>query len=155
MRLTTKGRYAATAMMDLAIHAGEGSISLHDIAEHQGISLPYLEKLFAKLRKRGLVTATRGPGGGYRLAKSTEEISIADVIAAVGEKVDITRCHGEENCQDGNRCLTHTLWALLSEQLSECLGSISLADAIDWPEVQATVARQSIEQIEELPVVTL
>ena len=154
MRLTTKGRYAATAMMDLAIHSGESAVTLHDIAEHQGLSLPYLEQLFARLRKDGLVTATRGPGGGYRLARPATEISIAEVIESVGEKVDITRCHGEHNCQDGNPCLTHALWELLSEQLSDCLRGISLADVITWPEVQATARRQNNDELSELPVRT-
>ena len=114
MRLTTKGRYAVTAMLDLALHDERGPVTLADIAERQGISLSYLEQLFAQLRRRGLVKSTRGPGGGYRLGQENKHIAVADVITAVDESVDATRCGGRENCQGEERCLTHDLWQDLS-----------------------------------------
>jgi len=117
MRLTTKGRYAVTAMLDLALHHSGGPVTLSDIAQRQGISLSYLEQLFALLRRRGLVSSTRGPGGGYRLGRKSDEIAVADVIAAVDESVDATRCGGKENCQGAERCLTHDLWQDLSRQI--------------------------------------
>src|SRR5699024_7392888 len=105
MRLTTKGRYAVTAMLDLALHYQQGPIALADISRRQGISLSYLEQLFARLRKKGLVDSTRGPGGGYRLSREAREISMIDVISAVDESVDATRCRGLKNCQGNQRCL--------------------------------------------------
>ena len=114
MRLTTKGRYAVTAMLDLAIHATEGPVPLADISQRQGISLSYLEQLFARLRRQGLVSSARGPGGGYRLAHAASEIAVVDVINAIDENVNVTRCGGEGNCQDGEPCLTHELWCDLS-----------------------------------------
>ncbi len=131
MRLTTKGRYAVTAMLDLAIHQDARPVTLHDIASNQEISLSYLEQLFARLRKSGLVKGTRGPGGGYRLARQPGEISIADIILSVDEKIDITRCGGRENCRDGERCLTHELWSDLSEQIYLFLDDITLGVLID------------------------
>lgn len=131
MRLTTKGRYAVTAMLDLAINRDQGSITLADISQRQGISLSYLEQLFSRLRKRGLVDSTRGPGGGYRLSRSADAIAIADVISAVDETVDATRCKGLKNCHDSRACLTHQLWSDLSEQIRDFLGSITLADVLE------------------------
>ena len=119
MKLTTKGRYAVTAMLDLAIHHGMGPVALADIAVRQGISLSYLEQLFALLRKRGLVESTRGPGGGYSLGRAATSIAVADVIGAVDESVDATRCGGLENCQGEERCLTHDLWTDLSHRINE------------------------------------
>ncbi|NIP88038.1 MAG: Fe-S cluster assembly transcription factor [Gammaproteobacteria bacterium] len=142
MRLTTKGRYAVTAMMDLALHEGKGPITLNDIADNQEISLSYLEQLFARLRRSGLVRGMRGPGGGYQLARNAAEISIADIIAAVDEKVDVTRCGGKKNCQDGERCLTHELWSDLSGRLYAFLDGISLGQLVRWPSVQEVAARQ-------------
>lgn len=142
MRLTTKGRYAVTAMMDLAIHEISGPVTLTDIANSQNISLSYLEQLFANLRKAGLVKGMRGPGGGYRLAIPSDQISIAQIIAAVDEKVDITRCGGNADCQDGERCLTHELWTDLSRQLYEFLDGISLGDLTQWPCVRETALKQ-------------
>lgn len=130
MKLTTKGRYAVTAMLDLAVHNGEGPIALADISERQGISLSYLEQLFAKLRKTGLVASTRGPGGGYRLNRVPEQIAIADVVTAVDEQVDATRCGGSGNCNGEGRCLTHDLWEELSQQIRGFLSGVSLADVI-------------------------
>ena len=143
MRLTTKGRYAVTAMMDLSIHEIAGPVTLTDIASSQNISLSYLEQLFACLRNAGLVKGLRGPGGGYRLAKGADEISIADIISAVDEKVDATKCGGAEDCHDGQPCLTHELWADLSRQLYEFLDGIHLGDLTQWPCVQETVMKQN------------
>lgn len=130
MRLTTKGRYAVTAMLDLALNAGEGPIALSDISGRQEISLSYLEQLFSRLRKCGLVSSARGPGGGYRLGKDAEEISVADVISAVDESVDATRCGGLRNCKGKNRCLTHDLWEDLSSEIFSFLNGISLAELV-------------------------
>nr|WP_276611729.1 Fe-S cluster assembly transcription factor [Thiorhodococcus mannitoliphagus] len=129
--MTTKGRYAVTAMLDLAIHQGKGPIALADIAQRQGISLSYLEQLFAKLRKRSLVTSVRGPGGGYNLARAAAEIHVAEVIAAVDESVDTTRCGGAHNCQDNGPCLTHDLWHDLSDRIYEHLNQIDLQQLVD------------------------
>ncbi len=131
MRLTTKGRYAVTAMLDLAINRGQEPITLADISQRQGISLSYLEQLFSRLRKHGLVNSARGPGGGYRLSRSADSIAIADVIAAVDEHVDATRCSGLKNCHDTRACLTHQLWTDLSEQIREFLSGITLAQVVE------------------------
>ena len=141
MRLTTKGRYAVTAMLDLAIHADRGSISLADISQRQDISLSYLEQLFAKLRKNALVSSVRGPGGGYKLQRASEAIFIAEIIDAVNESVDTTKCKGAGDCQGGETCLTHYLWEDLSEQIHGFLQNISLADL---------VARNEIKRIAEI-----
>ncbi|MES9898968.1 MAG: Fe-S cluster assembly transcriptional regulator IscR [Sedimenticola sp.] len=142
MRLTTKGRYAVTAMLDLALHQGEGPITLAEIAKRQGISLSYLEQLFSRLRKRTLVGSVRGPGGGYVLNRGSEEISIAEVISAVDEKVDTTRCGGDHNCQGNERCLTHDLWKDLSGQIYDYLDQISLNDLMERNGVQQVSQRQ-------------
>jgi Rrf2 family iron-sulfur cluster assembly transcriptional regulator len=130
MRLSTKGRYAVTAMLDLALHSGKGPVTLADISVNQGISLSYLEQLFAALRGKQLVRGVRGPGGGYYLGKPPEDISIADIICAVDEWVEFTRCGGRENCRDGKRCLTHTLWDQLSDEIFGFLSGISLSDLV-------------------------
>ncbi len=130
MRLTTKGRYAVTAMLDLALNADDAPIALSDISVRQEISLSYLEQLFSRLRKCGLVSSARGPGGGYRLGKEAEEISVADVISAVDESVDATRCGGLRNCKGKNRCLTHDLWEDLSSEIFSFLNDISLAELV-------------------------
>ncbi|WP_163937384.1 Fe-S cluster assembly transcriptional regulator IscR [Paraferrimonas sp. SM1919] len=142
MKLTSKGRYAVTAMLDVAIHAPHGPVPLADISERQGISLSYLEQLFAKLRKNGLVCSIRGPGGGYRLGKDAAEISISNVVYAVNESVDATRCQGKGNCQNGGRCLTHSLWGDLSQRISDFLDGISLADLMEKRDVQAIASEQ-------------
>lgn len=128
MKLTTRGRYAVTAMFDLALHSQVYPVSLGEISDRQGISLSYLEQLFAKLRKNDLVSSTRGPGGGYTLAKATTEVSIADIIGAVNESVDATNCGGRENCSGDGPCLTHNLWAGLTHQINQFLDSVTLAD---------------------------
>ena len=143
MRLTTKGRYAVTAMLDLALNQDVGPISLADISERQGISLSYLEQLFSKLRRQKLVTSVRGPGGGYRLGRTSQDISIADVVDAVSESLDATRCQGKEGCQQGEVCLTHHLWQDLSLQIHDFLSDISLADLVSRRDIQAVNQRQN------------
>ena len=133
MRISTKGRYSVTAMLDLAIHDKAGPVTLADISQCQGISLSYLEQLFAKLRKAKLVKGVRGPGGGYRLARPASEINIAEIICSVDENVDITNCNGEGNCNDGEKCLTHDLWTNLSRKLHEFLSGITLAQFVERP----------------------
>jgi Rrf2 family iron-sulfur cluster assembly transcriptional regulator len=131
MKLTSKGRYAVTAMLDLALHAEQGPVTLAGISERQGISLSYLEQLFTRLRKNGLVASTRGPGGGYSLSRSAHSIPVADVVSAVDESVDATRCAGRGDCQNGNRCLTHELWVELSEQIYGFLSDITLGQLVE------------------------
>lgn len=142
MKLSTKGRYAVTAMMDLAIHEKYGPVTLADISACQGISLSYLEQIFARLRRNGLISGTRGPRGGYRLARPAEQITVADIIGAVNEKMDVTRCSGKENCHDGDRCLTHELWFDLSARIHDFLDSITLAQFAERPGVQDVIHRQ-------------
>ncbi len=142
MKLTTKGRYAVTAMLDLAIHDAAGPVALADIAKRQGISLSYLEQLFARLRKRGLVRSVRGPGGGYQLGREAARIAVSDVIWAVDELVDATRCAGRENCQGEERCLTHDLWHDLSQQIRDFLSGIDLAELVERRRVREVAARQ-------------
>lgn len=143
MRLTTKGRYAVTAMLDLALHAGEGAVSLADISERQGISISYLEQLFAKLRRRELVVSIRGPGGGYRLADDAAKISVSSVIDAVDESVDATRCGGQGDCQEGTTCLTHHLWSDLSDRIHQFLTDITLGDLVARQDVRRIADRQN------------
>lgn len=142
MKLTTRGRYAVTAMLDLTLHQTEGPVPLAEIAGRQAISLSYLEQIFARLRKHGLVASTRGPGGGYRLSRDAEAISVADVIGAVDEVVDATRCGGMENCQGEQRCLTHDLWQDLSRQIRHFLTDIDLAQLVKTNSIQEVAARQ-------------
>lgn len=148
MRLTTKGRYAVTAMLDLVLHSSNGPVALADISERQGISLSYLEQLFAKLRRKKLVTSVRGPGGGYCLGSAGEHIGVAEVIDAVDESVDATRCSGTEGCQQGDVCLTHHLWCDLSQQIHEFLSGITLADLVKRKEIRSVAERQDREQEE-------
>ncbi|RVU86163.1 Rrf2 family transcriptional regulator [Leucothrix sargassi] len=142
MKLSTKGRYAVTAMMDLALNDTSGPVALSEISNYQGISLSYLEQLFAKLRKVGLVEGVRGPGGGYRLGKPVNQITIAEIILAVDESIDSTQCKGTEDCHAGDRCMTHQLWEDLSFRLYEFLNGITLSDFIQRPEVK----RISVDQ---------
>jgi len=144
VRLTTKGRYAVTAMLDLALHHGEGPVSLADVARRQDISLSYLEQLFARLRRRALVSSVRGPGGGYVLGRGAGDIFVAEVISAVDEKVDTTRCGGSHNCQNNERCLTHDLWCDLSCRIFDYLSSISLGDLMQRRGVQNVAQRQEL-----------
>ena len=131
MRLTTKGRFAVTAMIDLAMRNGNGPVTLAEISERQKISLSYLEQLFGKLRRYGLVSSVRGPGGGYRLAKTLPQITVADIILAVDEPIDATRCHGMQNCKDDQKCLTHDLWENLNKVIFDYLHSVNLAHLVD------------------------
>ncbi|MPS33018.1 MULTISPECIES: Fe-S cluster assembly transcriptional regulator IscR [Salinivibrio] len=142
MRLTSKGRYAVTAMLDVALHAEQGPVPLADISERQGISLSYLEQLFSRLRKSGLVTSVRGPGGGYRLGIAASDIAVGAVIAAVDESVDATKCQGKADCQGGTRCLTHTLWHDLSARISGFLNDITLGELMHDNEVKQVADRQ-------------
>jgi len=141
MKLSTKGRYAVTAMMDLALHDNEGPVTLSDISSCQGISLSYLEQLFSLLKKSNLVQGVRGPGGGYRLGKPPNKISIANIILAVDETLDNTKCKGNLDCNRGERCLTHHLWEELSKQLLAFLDSITLAEFIKDPEIKKISVR--------------
>jgi Rrf2 family iron-sulfur cluster assembly transcriptional regulator len=129
-------------MLDLALHYEDGPITLADISSRQGISLSYLEQLFAKLRRQGLVDSTRGPGGGYRLSRSPKEIAVANVITAVDENIETTRCGGLGNCQNDDKCLTHELWAELSERIYNFLSEISLGDLVEREEILEVAARQ-------------
>jgi len=149
MRLTTKGRYAVTAMLDLAIHSQKKPVTLTDIATRQTISLSYLEQLFSRLRKAGMVVGVRGPGGGYKLSREAIDINIAEIIAAVDEPLDSTKCGGEGNCQDGLPCLTHDLWMGLSEQIRSYLKGISLGELLNREPVSDVAKRQdhSLEQV--------
>ncbi len=130
MRLTTKGRYAVTAMIDLALNQNSGPVSLKSISENQGISLPYLEQLFSKMRRQRLVEGARGPGGGYYLLQDVNAITIADIISAVDEQIDITNCQGRKDCKDGHACQSHELWSELSRQIYGFLSGIRLGELI-------------------------
>ncbi|HSH72270.1 MAG TPA: Fe-S cluster assembly transcriptional regulator IscR [Methylophilaceae bacterium] len=130
MRLTTKGRFAVTAMLDLALHEVDKPVTLAGISERQSISLSYLEQLFSRLRRGGLVKSVRGPGGGYRIAKKHSDISVSEIISAVDELIDATQCGGQENCRDERRCMTHDLWSSLNVKILEYLSGISLADLV-------------------------
>src|SRR5881296_3767451 len=130
MRLTTKGRFAVTAMVDLAMRQNRGPVTLAAISDRQHISLSYLEQLFGKLRRAKLVSSVRGPGGGYNLARGLQEISVADIVTAVDEPLDATQCGGKENCHDDKRCMTHDLWAKLNDKMYEYLDSVKLSDLV-------------------------
>ena len=142
MRLTTRGRYAVTAVLDLALHAEDGPVTLADVAERQGISQAYLEQLFRSLKQDGLVIGARGPGGGYRLARSLEDTSVSDIVSAVGEGVDATRCGGTGDCQHGEICLTHELWADLSQQIDLFLKRITFASLVERRDIRNIARRQ-------------
>jgi len=146
MRLSTKGRYAVTAMLDLTLHSKDRPVTLADISGNQGISLSYLEQLFAALRGKQLVRGVRGPGGGYFLAKDPAQISIADIICAVDEWVEFTRCSGRENCRNGDRCLTHDLWNELSSEIFDFLSNITLADLVERGSVKEAARRQEMNK---------
>lgn len=131
MKLTTKGRFAVTAMVDLAMRLGDGPVTLADISQRQKISLSYLEQLFGKLRRRQLVDSVRGPGGGYRLARDLATVSVVDIIRAVDEPIDATQCGGKENCHGDQKCITHDLWANLNQHIFDYLGAITLRQLVD------------------------
>ncbi len=145
MRLTTKGRFAVTAMIDLALREGKGPVTLSGISQRQEISLSYLEQLFGKLRRHEIVESVRGPGGGYHLARRAEDVTVADIIIAVDEPLDATQCGGRENCKSNGaeksgRCMTHDLWSTLNERMVDYLDSVSLKDLVDQQK------QQSLEQ---------
>jgi len=142
MRLTSKGRYAVTAMIDLALHADVKPVPLAEISERQSISLSYLEQLFSRLRRKKLVASARGPGGGYKLGMLPGLISVGMIIDAVDENVKATKCNSTGGCNDGKRCLTHSLWDDLSERISDFLDNISLADLMENNEIKQIVNDQ-------------
>ncbi len=144
MRLTTRGRYAVTALLDLALQDSQHdvAVSLSDIAKRQEISISYLEQLFSKLRKKGLVTSIRGALGGYRMAKPLDQISVMNIISAVDESVDARACEGEGNCQDGAMCLTHDLWSGLSNHIEQYLSNVTLAELIHKQNIRNIAERQ-------------
>lgn len=154
MRLTTKGRYAVTAMLDLAIRAHDKPVNLADISHRQGISLSYLEQLFAKLRKADLVASVRGPGGGYQLSRDAKTIFVAQIIDAVNESVDATSCAGKGDCNDGEQCLTHALWDDLSEQIHHFLQGISLGSLVERHDVREISERQERKREQTIPLRT-
>lgn len=137
MRLTTKGRFAVTAMLDLALRSDNGPVTLAGISDRQKISLSYLEQLFGKLRRHALVESVRGPGGGYCLARETSAMSVADIIRAVDEPIDATQCGGNENCLDDHRCMTHELWTDLNRHIYDYLEGVKLADLVQSQRDQA------------------
>jgi len=142
LKLTSKGRYAVTAILDLAFHSTSGPVTLSDISKRQDISLSYLEQLFTRLRKQELVRSTRGPGGGYSLNRPANEIAVAEVVFAVDEVVDTTRCSGANNCHDGQQCLAHELWDDLSQQIYGFLDEISLQDLMEESTIRDVAIRQ-------------
>ena len=142
MKLTTKGRYAVTAVLDLALHSDAGPVTLAEIAERQNLSVNYLEQLFSKLRRAGVVKAIRGPGGGYLLDASTAAINVSQIIDAVEERVDARKCGGGEGCQKGLICLTHTLWQDLNEQVHGFLKGVTLESLMQRDPVQQVAVRQ-------------
>jgi Rrf2 family iron-sulfur cluster assembly transcriptional regulator len=131
MRLTTKGRFAVTAMLDLALNGGAGPVTLSGISGRQKISLSYLEQLFGKLRRRELVESVRGPGGGYHLARDASKVTVADIINAVEEPLDSTQCGGRENCHDNQRCMTHDLWEELNTAVYGFLAGVTLSQLVE------------------------
>ncbi|GLR72944.1 Fe-S cluster assembly transcriptional regulator IscR [Agaribacter marinus] len=143
MKLTSKGRYAVTAMLDVALHSKRGPVPLADISERQAISLSYLEQLFSRLRKHELVSSVRGPGGGYQLGREASDIAVGEVISAVDESVDATRCNGNSDCQGGERCLTHSLWQDLSDRITNFLNEITLGELMSKGEVLTVADRQN------------
>lgn len=153
MKLTTKGRYAVTAVLDLSFHQTPGPVSLAEISERQNISLSYLEQLFARLRRNHIVTSTRGPGGGYSLSRAAEDISMAEIIVSVDENYDVTSCGGdktENNCAGVQQCLTHDLWSELSKEIHDFLNGISLAELKTHSGVIKVAKRQDKKQQQDL-----
>lgn len=144
MRLTTKGRFAVTAMIDLALHGDNGPVTLAGISERQKISLSYLEQLFGKLRRNKLVSSVRGPGGGYRLMRPMNKVSVADIILAVDEPIDATKCKGKENCHNDQRCMTHDLWTSLNAKIRDYLTLITLEQLVTSPKVKSVAVLQDL-----------
>ena len=152
MRLTTKGRFAVTAMIDLAMQHGSGPVTLAEISGRRKISLSYLEQLFGKLRRHHLVESVRGPGGGYNLARDMGEVSVADIMLAVDEPIDATQCGGKENCDDDKKCLTHDLWAALNERIFDYLGGVSLRQLVDSQKAKEAVRESGVAQVHDMRV---
>ena len=150
MRLTTKGRFAVTAMMDLALHHGSGPVTLAEISGRQKISLSYLEQLFGKLRRHQLVDSVRGPGGGYVLAKDMGEVTVTEIILAVDEPIDATQCGGKENCHDDRKCLTHDLWANLNQRIFDYLGGVNLRQLVDSEKAKEAAKQTGVSQIRDM-----
>ena len=150
MRLTTKGRFAVTAMIDLAMHHGSGPVTLAEISGRQRISLSYLEQLFGKLRRHQLVESVRGPGGGYVLARDMGKVTVTDVILAVDEPIDATQCGGKENCHDDQKCLTHDLWAALNERIFDYLGAVSLRQLVESQRAKETARQSGVAQVRDM-----
>jgi len=151
MKLTTKGRFAVTAMLDLAMQHSSDPVTLAEISQRQKISLFYLEQLFGKMRRRALVNSVRGPGGGYRLAKDMGRVSVADIIVAVDEPIDSTRCGGKENCHDDKKCITHDLWAKLNEHIFDYLGAVTLKQLVDDQKAKQNGVAQVQDMRKTLP----
>jgi len=149
MKLTTKGRFAVTAMLDLAMRQNRGPVTLAAISERQHISLSYLEQLFGKLRRAKLVSSVRGPGGGYNLAQGPQQITVADIVTAVDEPLDATQCGGKENCHEERRCMTHDLWATLNEKMYDYLTSVTLADLVAHQNGKQVAVIKDFRQREE------
>lgn len=150
MRLTTKGRYAVTAVLDLALNSNDKPVNLNEISERQSISLSYLEQLFSKLRKNDIVRSIRGPGGGYLLNADRKDISVAHIINAVNETIKLSRCDGRANCHDGRQCLTHNLWIDLSDRINEFLNNISIDELIKQNQEQQD--KKSMDILNKIPV---
>ncbi len=150
MRLTTKGRFAVTALLDIAMRHGSGPVALADISQRQRISLSYLEQLFAKLRQRKLVDSVRGPGGGYCLARELDEVSVADIILAVDEPIDSTQCGGKENCLGDGKCMTHDLWAKLNEIIFDYLGNVTLKRLVDEQSQRELQREQAVVKLYDM-----
>ena len=150
MRLTTKGRFAVTAMIDLAMQHGSGPVTLAEISGRQKISLSYLEQLFGKLRRHQLVESVRGPGGGYCLAKDMAQLSVSEIILAVDEPIDATQCGGKENCHDDRKCLTHDLWAALNERIFDYLGGVTLRQLVDSQKAKEAAQASGVAQMRDM-----
>lgn len=150
MRLTTKGRFAVTAMIDLALQHGSGPVTLSEISSRQKISLSYLEQLFGKLRRASLVESVRGPGGGYCLAKDLSAVTVSEIILAVDEPIDATQCGGKENCRDEQKCLTHDLWATLNQRIFDFLGSVTLQQMVDEQKAKEANKDAGIAQMHDM-----
>jgi len=154
MKITTKGRYAVTAMLDLAMYKGKGPVNLQEISSRQCISLSYLEQLFSNLRKQGLIESTRGPGGGYKIGRAVEDISVAEVIRSVDATVDATRCGGSRDCRVEGGCLSHDLWVKLSIQIDDYLSTISLAELLEDRKARQALQQEQKEQVEQ-PIIPM
>ena len=150
MRLTTKGRFAVTAMIDLALHHGSGPVTLAEISGRQKISLSYLEQLFGKLRRHQLVDSVRGPGGGYVLAKDTGQVSVAAIIQAVDEPIDATQCGGKENCHEEQKCLTHDLWAALNDRIFDYLEGVTLRQLVDSQKAKEAAKNTGVSPVRDM-----